>query len=97
MKLKIDFITNSSSASFTICKSNLTELQIYQIKNHIQIIKEFSPDNYSNDPWKISETDKFIRGSTMMDNFDMLWFLSSIGVKQEYIDYIDQNMFWDEV
>jgi hypothetical protein len=37
MKIKPTFVTNSSSASFTILKSNLTDLQIQLIYEHIEI------------------------------------------------------------
>jgi hypothetical protein len=37
MKIKTTFITNSSSASFTILKHHLNELQIALIYDHIEI------------------------------------------------------------
>lgn len=40
MKLRTGFVTNSSSSSFTIAKSNLTADQIDKIKNHIEAAKE---------------------------------------------------------
>lgn len=38
MKLRIGFVTNSSSSSFTIAKSDLTDDQIEKIKNHIKVL-----------------------------------------------------------
>jgi hypothetical protein len=96
MKLKLDFVTNSSSASFTILKENLTEIQIFLIKNHTEVVNRYedrdlenlNPENWDNkDWWKIEETETEIKGNTMMDNFDMKWFLREIGVKDEHIKY----------
>ncbi len=84
MKAKIDFVTNSSSSSFIILKENLTELQINLIRNHIQASKMFGASIYEQ-PWRISETETEISGSTTMDNFDMYWFLEMIGVEDDHI------------
>lgn len=40
MKLRIGFITNSSSSSFTIAKSDLTDEQIEKIKNYFEAAKK---------------------------------------------------------
>ena len=96
MKIQIDFVSNSSCASFTIPKEVLTSEQILAIKNHIEhskniIIVHRGPAktiyNSPHDRWDIHENKKLIEGFTTMDNFDMLWFLESIGVKKEFIIY----------
>jgi len=90
MKIKLDHVTNSSSASFTILKRNLTDLQILFIKNHIEVAKVLSEDlkyEIYDDPWRIINDGKYIIGQTMMDNFDMLWFLRTIGVEDKVIEY----------
>jgi hypothetical protein len=86
MKAKIDFVTNSSSSSFIILKENLTELQMNLIRNHIQAAKMFGASIYEH-PWSLDETEDKINGSTLMDNFDMAWFLEIIGVNENHIDW----------
>jgi len=84
MKAKIDFVTNSSSACYVILKENLTELQLFMIRNHIEAAKMFD-DNIYEEAWRIDENDQQIEMSTTMDNFDMLWFLQMIGVDENKI------------
>ena len=48
MKIKPTFVTNSSSASFTIMKHNLTELQIQLIYEHIEVANALVPDGVIN-------------------------------------------------
>jgi len=73
MKIKQDFVTNSSSSSFIVKLSDLTELQKYQILNHIQVAKEkgWSNNEYDDcemDEWRIEEKDGNLFGTTYMDN-----------------------------
>jgi len=86
------FVSNSSSSSFIINKSDITEKQIYQIKNHIgvsnQLKKKSGFENLFqfNDPgeaWDIHETEETISGYTPMDNFQMDELFEAIGVSRD--------------
>lgn len=100
MKTKIDFVTNSSCASFVIHKKHLSAIQIELIKNHIQAAEDYSKGKILDDgmgprvrdfgwldPWNITELKNSISGETSMDNFDMLAFLIAIGVNEDHIQY----------
>ena len=96
MKIKIDHVTNSSSASFMVPKSALTNNQVMMIRDHIEtaaLLMQQHPDDphykfgyvSENYKWFIEESDHSISGSTSMDNFDMFAFLISIGVNNNEI------------
>lgn len=88
MKIRYGFVSNSSSSSFIISKMYLTPLQIYAIKNHIEVAKELNEEVGYNerlyvsnsDNWYIIDNGDTIRGFTNMDNFDMREFMRIIGV-----------------
>ena len=61
MKIRIGFVSNSSSASFVIIKDKLTEDQIKQLLDYND-----SEENY--DGWNISIRGEFVSGFTIMDN-----------------------------
>ena len=95
MKIKIDYITNSSSASFTIPSSCLTEKQISMIVNHIELASAIAEDYDGDlflDEWTIEDKKHSVEGYTSMDNFDMTWFLSNIvKVDPECIQFEGSN------
>ena len=86
MKLRTGFVTNSSSSSFTIAKSNLTADQIDKIKNHIEAAKKVGMNDFG-DLWDIDETNFNINGFTCMNNGDMLKFLRLIGADRDNIEW----------
>jgi hypothetical protein len=71
VKIRNGFVSNSSSSSFAILRSNLTDLQVQQIQNH--------DDEAGDNAWTI-EVGRCVIGNTSMDNFDMAEFLSKIGI-----------------
>ncbi|MDD5589187.1 MAG: hypothetical protein PHP92_03985 [Candidatus Nanoarchaeia archaeon] len=92
MKIRIAFVSNSSSSSFTIRKSDLNGRQIEMIKNHIEEankMKAKAEDFRECDRWDIGEDENIIDGYTTMDNFDMNWFLKEIGIEDDVVKWRD--------
>lgn len=88
MKVRQDFVTNSSSSSFIISKKCLDEDQVEAIRKHGLLGQKLHLDNCS-ETWDISENNSYITAYTSMDNFDMDEFLQIIDV-----DY--RNVKWGE-
>jgi hypothetical protein len=92
MKIRQGFVSNSSSSSFVVRKEYLIEEQLEAIRNHIEYAKENLPNmlniEYTSeyDEWNVNETNEDINMFTIMDNFDMHYFLCEIGVKEEQIE-----------
>ena len=94
MKIRSEFVTNSSCASFTILKKDLSPVQIEKIRKHIEYSEDYiihrGPQtqiyNRPHDAWHIDENEKSIWGDTSMDNFDMMWFLLKIGVDENDVE-----------
>lgn len=95
MKIKTEFVTNSSCASFMMLLKHLTKEQINLIYNHIdiatdQLVFEIFGMPDSRDEWKIWKNCGKIFGDTSMDNFDMLFFLLNVViVDEDHLHYCD--------
>ena len=88
MKVRQDFVTNSSSSSFIISKRCLDNDQIEAIRNHGELGEKLGLD-CCDWTWNIDENENYITGYTSMDNFDMDTFL-------EKIDVNSRNISWSE-
>ena len=90
MKIRLYFVSNSSSSSFAINKKYLSPYQIQLIKDHKNCGEEYA----DSDPWEIRERKNNIEGSTTMANFDFHEYLKKIGVKEEWIE-LGTEFCWD--
>ena len=92
MKLRLGFVSNSSSSGFLIEKKYLSADQIELIRNHFDEARKREKEGtyYQHiscgDVWSIYETDDNISGATWMDNFDMHDYLTKVvGIASEHI------------
>ena len=87
MKIRMGFVSNSSSASFCIKRKYLTDAQTMAIKGHY-LSADFEQNGCTQvDRWNIHTDSTKIRGYTSMTNFDMREYLEKIGVNEEHIDW----------
>lgn len=103
MKIRNDFVTNSSSSSFIISKKHLDEDQIEAIREHAELGKALGMWTNWSFEWDINENEDFISGYTSMDNFSMYNFFEEIGVPDRFVkwseyafDIYDYNYKLDE-
>lgn len=101
MKLRSNFVSNSSSASFTIKVTDLSKSQLDGIKNalsnkkeniwgFIKLMGNLVLDYDWGDYWSIIMFDDKIVGDTTCNNGDIDKFFEELAISKEKID------FWDE-
>ena len=78
MKIRIGFVSNSSSASFVLDAIKLSPKQIQQVLD-FHGMKE----GEEGDEWNIRKEGDLIIGDTTMDNFGITDYLWSIGIPRE--------------
>ena len=84
MKVRNGFVSNSSSASFILQVSKMSDLQIYAMF-HMDEIKRLLGIVDDSDSWIITDNGEFIRGSTIMDNGEIDTFFKVIGLPSNAI------------
>ena len=81
MKKRKGFVSNSSSSSFIVSLDVLSARQLRQILEQARV----ETDSLYSDKWDINIGVDSVEFYTLMDNFDMHHFLTSIGVKEKDI------------
>ena len=85
MKTRLGFVSNSSSASFQIRLTDLTEEQIDKVKRYMELSPAMGLE-YDGD-WEISTNEFWLVGTTSMDNDDICEYLSRVGINPRLVAY----------
>ena len=88
MKQRTGFVSNSSSASFILQLSKMSDLQIYSMLHREEVAKNLNFEEteiMDLADWQVAEDGEFIRGDTGMDNEAMGKFFKAIGLSNNAI------------
>ena len=91
MKIRKNFVTNSSSASFIIERSKISEDQLDALLDHLNYAKNklgWEVDKFLDFEWNIKVDNYYVKGFVIIDNFPMDDFMENIGIDLN-------NVSWD--
>ena len=89
MKIRMGFVSNSSSCSFSIMRDHMSLKQYDHLRNHIAFANmiQWDNDGFSgfdeNDTWDVYLEDDKVKCSTGMDNFNLVKFIKEVLVIPE--------------
>lgn len=85
MKIRSNFVSNSSSASFILDKRYITSDDINKIKIYCKESLDF-------DYWELDETEDFLKGFTIMDNgYLFSWIKEKLNIPLKAIVNYDKD------
>jgi len=104
MKVRVGFVSNSSSSSFVLQKEHVTPAQLKLIRNHIHKARKLNQelskgDQFyvrDSDVWHLYETEKTLEGSHYIDNFDMEKYFRLLGLPEFSFVFFDKDASWDD-
>jgi len=102
MKIRTGFVSNSSSASFTIMRDDLTDEQIAALEKATvgrKTLCEGFDIGYLDgvdDAWDILFTEDKISGITICYNSCIWDFFNRLGIPREIVSFYDDNDDWEE-
>ncbi len=83
MKIRNRFIANSSSSSFVLNKSKITNIQLEAVLNHLEYADRHFNGFWQSCGWILdNEKETDLTGYTSMDNFDMRHFFERLGIPE---------------